>query len=76
MPRIAIVTGGTEGIGAATAEKLRQDGYLPVATYGHNDKVAEVFTARTGIAVRKWDVANYPACQVGGRRDRIRLWPR
>ena len=65
MPRIAIVTGGTEGIGAATAEKLRQDGYLPVATYGHNDKVAEAFTARTGIAVRKWDVANYPACESG-----------
>lgn len=65
MPRVAIVTGGTEGIGAAAAEQLRQVGYIPVVTYGHNDKVAQEFTSRTGIAVRKWDVANYPACEVG-----------
>ena len=65
MPRIAIVTGGTEGIGAATAERLKQAGYVPVVTYGHNDHVAEAFASRTGIAVRKWDVANYPACEAG-----------
>ena len=65
MPRIAIVTGGTEGIGAAAAEQLKQAGYVPVATYGHNDKVAHEFTSRTGIAVRKWDVADYPACEAG-----------
>lgn len=65
MPRVAIVTGGTEGIGAAAAEQLRQAGYIPVATYGHNDKVAQEFTSRTGIAVRKWDVANHSACEAG-----------
>ena len=65
MPRVAIVTGGTEGIGAATAEQLRQAGYIPVATYGHNDEVAQEFTSRTAIVVRKWDVANYPACETG-----------
>jgi acetoacetyl-CoA reductase len=65
MPRVAIVTGGTDGIGAATAEQLRLAGYSPVATYGHNDNVAQEFTSRTGIAVRKWDVANHPACESG-----------
>jgi acetoacetyl-CoA reductase len=65
MPRVAIVTGGTDGIGAAAAEQLRLAGYSPIATYGHNDKVAREFTSRTGIAVRKWDVANYPACEAG-----------
>jgi acetoacetyl-CoA reductase len=67
MPRVAIVTGGTDGIGAAAAEQLRQAGYVPIATYGHNDKVAELFTSRTGIAVRKWDVANHTACEAGVR---------
>jgi acetoacetyl-CoA reductase len=65
MPRVAIVTGGTEGIGAAAAEQLKQAGYIPIVTYGHNDKVAQEFTSRTAIAVRKWDVADYPACETG-----------
>jgi acetoacetyl-CoA reductase len=65
MSRVAIVTGGTEGIGAAAAERLKQAGYIPIATYGHNDNAAEAFTSRTGIPVRKWDVASDPACATG-----------
>ncbi|MBS0561157.1 MAG: acetoacetyl-CoA reductase [Proteobacteria bacterium] len=65
MSRIALVTGGIEGIGAATSEALAAAGFRPVATYAHNDAAAEAFGARTGIPVRKWDVGSLEACQAG-----------
>ncbi|MBU6498474.1 MAG: acetoacetyl-CoA reductase [Rhodospirillales bacterium] len=65
MGRVALVTGGTEGIGAATSEALGQAGYTVVATYGHDDAHAQAFLARTGIAVRKWDIADFAACAAG-----------
>ncbi|MGE0006360.1 MAG: acetoacetyl-CoA reductase [Parvibaculaceae bacterium] len=62
MGRVAVVTGGTRGIGAAIAKALKQEGHRVVASYAGNDEAAQKFKAETGIAVRKWDVGNYEAC--------------
>ncbi|MGE3872597.1 MAG: acetoacetyl-CoA reductase [Parvibaculaceae bacterium] len=62
MGRVAVVTGGTRGIGAAIAKALKQEGHKVVASYAGNDEAAQKFKAETGIAVRKWDVGNYEAC--------------
>ena len=62
MSRIAVVTGGTRGIGEAISKALKADGYTVVATYAGNDEAAAKFTAATGIAARKWDAGNYEAC--------------
>ncbi|MDD2325406.1 MAG: acetoacetyl-CoA reductase [Alphaproteobacteria bacterium] len=61
--RVAVVTGGTRGIGASISETLHKFGYKVAATYMGNDKAAEEFKAKTGIeAVFKFDVADYEAC--------------
>lgn len=65
MARIAIVTGGTRGIGRAICEHLTQDGFTVIANYGGNDAAARAFTAETGIAARKWDVGDHQACLDG-----------
>ncbi len=65
MSRVALVTGGTEGIGAATAEALARAGCVTIATYAHNDAQAQKFLARTKIPVRKWDIADFEACRAG-----------
>ena len=65
MSRISVVTGGTRGIGAATAIALKDRGDTVVAVYGYNEERAEVFTAETGIASYKWDVSNFDACLTG-----------
>ena len=65
MARVAVVTGGTRGIGAAVAKALKAAGYTVAAVYHGNDVAAEAFKAETGIAVYKWDVANYDACVAG-----------
>jgi acetoacetyl-CoA reductase len=62
MGRVAVVTGGTRGIGAAISKALKQEGHTVVASYAGNDEAANKFKAETGIAVRKWDVGNYEAC--------------
>jgi acetoacetyl-CoA reductase len=62
MGRVAVVTGGTRGIGAAISKALKQEGHKVVASYAGNDEAAQKFKAETGIAVRKWDVGNYDAC--------------
>jgi len=62
MRRVAIVTGGTRGIGAAISVALKQAGRTVVANYAHNDQKAESFSAETGIAARKWDVSDLAAC--------------
>ncbi len=62
MARVAIVTGGTRGIGAAISIALQQTGYIVVANYARDDKTAAEFSVRTGIAARCWDVANFDAC--------------
>ncbi len=65
MTRIAIVTGGTRGIGAAICHELRAAGMTVVASYAGNDEKAKAFTGETGIAAYKWDVGDYDACQAG-----------
>lgn len=65
MGRVAIVTGGTRGIGAAISQRLQAMGMTVAATYAGNDAKAEVFAAGTGIRVYKWDVGDYDACQKG-----------
>ena len=62
MTRVAIVTGGTRGIGRAISEKLKETGCTVVANYAGNDERAQAFSRETGIAARKWDVADYDAC--------------
>lgn len=65
MARVALITGGTRGIGAAISVGLRDAGYQAVATYGGNDVAAALFKEETGIAVYKWDVSDFDACAAG-----------
>jgi acetoacetyl-CoA reductase len=62
MARVAIVTGGTRGIGRAIAIALKDAGYSVVANYGSDQANADAFTRETGIAARKWDVSDFDAC--------------
>ncbi len=63
MARLALVTGGTRGIGAAISIALKGAGYRVIANYGGNDEAAETFTSETGIEARKFDVSNFEACR-------------
>jgi len=65
MSRVAVVTGGTRGIGRAISEALKSAGFAVAANYGGNDEAAAQFTAETGIPAYKWDVSDYDACQAG-----------
>ena len=65
MSRIALVTGGSRGIGAAISTALQTAGYTVAATYAGNDEKAAAFTAETGIKTYKWDVSDYDACAAG-----------
>ncbi|MBI1236173.1 MAG: acetoacetyl-CoA reductase [Alphaproteobacteria bacterium] len=65
MGRRALVTGGTRGIGAAIALKLKSAGYDVAANYAGNDEVAKAFSDQTGIPAFKWDVGDYDACAAG-----------
>ena len=65
MSRVALVTGGTRGIGAAIAKALKAAGYKVAANYGGNDEAAKKFNAETGIVVFKWDVSSHEACAGG-----------
>ncbi len=63
MARVAVVTGGTRGIGAEISRALRAAGRTVVASYAGNDAAAEAFRAETGIAVEKFDVGDFAACE-------------
>ncbi len=75
MARVALVTGGTRGIGAAISKALKAAGYKVAATYGGNDAAAEKFKADTGIPVYKWDVASFEACADGVKKVEASLGP-
>ncbi len=75
MARVAIVTGGTRGIGEAISIALKDSGMDVAATYAGNDERAREFTDRTGIRAFKWDVADHAACQDGVRQVESELGP-
>ena len=75
MPRVAVVTGGTRGIGAAIAKALKAAGYKVAANYGGNDEAAQKFKAESGIPVYKWNVSSYEACADGLKRVEADLGP-
>jgi acetoacetyl-CoA reductase len=75
MPRVAVVTGGTRGIGAAISKALGGAGYKVAANYGGNDEAAQKFKAETGIAVYKWDVSSFDACSAGIKQVEADLGP-
>jgi acetoacetyl-CoA reductase len=75
MSRIALVTGGTRGIGAAISKSLKAAGYAVVANYAGNDAAAGKFKDETGIPVFKWDVSSYEACAEGIRQVEAALGP-
>lgn len=75
MARVALVTGGTRGIGAAVSVGLKDAGYSVAATYGGNDEAANAFKDETGIAVYKWDVGDFDACKAGVEQVEADLGP-
>jgi acetoacetyl-CoA reductase len=75
MARIALVTGGTRGIGAAISTALKQAGYSVAASYGGNDEAAARFKAEAGIPVYKWDVSDFDACKAGVAQVEADLGP-
>ncbi len=75
MARVAIVTGGTRGIGEAISIALRDMGMKVAANYAGNEERAREFTDRTGIAAYRWDVADFDACQEGVRQVEADLGP-
>jgi acetoacetyl-CoA reductase len=75
MARVAIVTGGTRGIGESISKALKAAGYKVAAIYGGNDEAAQKFKSATGIPVYKWDVSSYEACAAGIKQVEADLGP-
>src|SRR3979411_346948 len=75
MARVAVVTGGTRGIGAAISKALKGAGCTVAANYGGNDEAAQKFKAETGIPVYKWDVSSFEACTAGLKQVESDLGP-
>ena len=75
MSRVALVTGGSRGIGAAISIALQAAGYRVAANYAGNDEAAAKFTAATGIPAFKWSVADYAACKAGVAEVEAALGP-
>jgi acetoacetyl-CoA reductase len=75
MAKVAIVTGGTRGIGAAIAKRLKDAGYAVAATYHGNDEAAAKFKAETGASTFKWDVADPVASAEGVKAVEAALGP-
>jgi acetoacetyl-CoA reductase len=65
MARVALVTGGTRGIGEAISKALKAAGYRVAANFGGNEEAAKAFNAESGIPVFKWDVSDFEACKEG-----------
>jgi acetoacetyl-CoA reductase len=75
MARVALVTGGTRGIGAAISKAFKEAGYKVAATYHGNDDAAAKFKADTGIPVYKWDVSAFDACVEGVKKVEADIGP-
>ncbi len=75
MARIALVTGGTRGIGGAISRALREAGVSVAANYAGNDEAASKFKSETGISTFKWDVGDFDACAEGVRAVEADLGP-
>jgi acetoacetyl-CoA reductase len=75
MARVAVVTGGTRGIGAEISKALSAAGCKVAANYGGNDAAAQKFKAETGIPVYKWDVSSYESCAAGVKQVEGDLGP-
>ena len=75
MARVAVVTGGTRGIGRAISEALKNAGYKVAANYVGDDVTAKAFTAETGIPAYKFDVGNYASCEAAARRIEAEVGP-
>ncbi len=65
MKRLALVTGGTRGIGRAISIQLKQAGYTVIAVYNNDEKAAQAFTKETGIQTYQFDVSDYKSCESG-----------
>ena len=75
MARVAVVTGGTRGIGKAISTTLKASGYTVAANFGGNEEAAAKFTSDTGIAAFRWDVSDFDACGEGVARIESELGP-
>jgi len=75
MARVAVVTGGTRGIGEAISVALKNAGYMVAANYCGNDDRAKAFSERTSIKAYKWDVADFDACVAGVKQVEAELGP-
>ena len=75
MARVALVTGGTRGIGEAISIALKDAGCKVAANYAGNDERAREFTTRTGIPAFKWDVSDFAACQAGVAKVEAEVGP-
>ena len=75
MARVAVVTGGTRGIGEAISKALKTAGYKVAANYAGNDEAAQKFKADTDIPVFKWDVSSFQSCAEGVKKVESELGP-
>jgi acetoacetyl-CoA reductase len=75
MARVALVTGGTRGIGSAISTALKAAGYSVAANYAGNDEAANKFKSETGIPVYKWDVGDFDACAAGVKQVEAEVGP-
>src|SRR5215212_1799767 len=75
MARVAVVTGGTRGIGEAISKALKAAGYKVAANYAGNEEAAQKFKAETGIPIYKWAVSSYQSCADGLKKVETELGP-
>src|SRR6202161_2485586 len=75
MARVALVTGGTRGIGAAISKALKAAGYKVAASYAGNDAAADKYKDETAIPTYKWDVSSFDACAAGVKQVEAELGP-